>query len=179
MQSMATGQLSPAKQGVALQAQDTNNVEAGGRQMAVMAAVMAEVNKLESKLGCYLFKGMNASNMRRREGTMSLTDAVRLHLASQAGEDFKLEVWLCRSIGEDISHAEIRLVEDWKKILGDYLFEAMKASNWRKEEEKNGISEQTSAVQVSFPSSEDSKLEVMLRFTTGKDMYTEIYPTLI
>jgi len=58
-------------------------------------------------------------------------------------------------------------------MLGDYLFEAMKASNL-------GKLVFTGAVDVAFPSgkdsSGDSKLEVMLNFETGHCVYTEAYP---
>ena len=57
--------------------------------------MMANVDKLESTLGVYLFKGMSASRMRMGEenrGMMTLTDTVHLHLANQEGEDFRLEV---------------------------------------------------------------------------------------
>jgi hypothetical protein len=140
---------------------------------------MAEVDKLESTLGGYLFKGKDASHMRHREkdgGMMRFTNTVRLHLPYQEGEDFKLEVWLCSSIGKAISQAKMRSVEDLRSVLGDYLFEAMEASNRRKEE-KTGMSECTGAVNVSFPSGDDSKLEVMLCFATGKDVYAKIYPS--
>jgi hypothetical protein len=86
---------------------------------------------------------------------------------------------LCSSTGEGISQAKMRPVEDLRNILGDYLFEAMKASNWRKEEERTAMLACTSAVHVSFPSGDDSKLEVMLRFMRGKDVYAEIYPSYV
>jgi hypothetical protein len=144
-------------------------------------AIMAEVDKLESTLGGYLFKGMNESRMRHREkdeGMKSFTDTVRLHFAYLKGEDFKLEVWLCSSIGKAISQAKMRSVEDLRNMLGDYLFGAMKASNRRKEEEKTGISDCAGAVDVSFPSGDDSsdcKMEVMLCFVKGKNVYENIY----
>jgi hypothetical protein len=160
------------------QAQDDHQIEASETNIAMMA----EVDKLKSTLGGYLFKGMNESRMRRREkdrGMKSFTDTVRLHLAYQEGEDFKLEVWLCSSIGKAISQAEMRSVEDVRSMLGDYLFEAMKASNWRQEEERKGMSECACAVDVSFPNADDGsdcKVEVMLNFGTGKDVYGNIYP---
>ncbi|KAF2175227.1 hypothetical protein K469DRAFT_78828 [Zopfia rhizophila CBS 207.26] len=149
-------------------------------------ALMAEVAKLEDILGGYLFKGMKESRIRHREEerrSTTFTDAVRLHLADESGEDFKLEVWLYSSIGKAISQAKanMRSVEDLRDMLGDYLFEAMKASNRRKEEERTGMLACTSAVDVSFPSgkesSDDSKLEVMLNFETGDYVLGKAYPS--
>lgn len=64
----------------------------------------------------------------------------------------------------------MRSVEDLRGMLGDYLFEAIDSSNWRKEEKRKGISECTGAVDVSFPNGEDGgdcKLGVMLNFVMG------------
>jgi len=158
-------------------AQDARQVGSGMKM-----AIMAEVDKLESTLGGYLFEGMNTSRMRLREkdgGRMRFTDSVRLHVAYREGEDFKLEVWLCLSIGKAISQAKMRSVEDLRNMLGDYLFEVMKTSNRRKEEEKTGMSDCTGAVNVSFPHSDngsDCKMEVMLNFGMGIRVFADIYP---
>ncbi|KFZ01727.1 hypothetical protein V501_09832 [Pseudogymnoascus sp. VKM F-4519 (FW-2642)] len=172
-------------------------------------AMMAEVDKLRSILGDYLVDGMNASRMRHHEKDIrwiTFTNTVRLHVADDKGEDFKLEIWLCLSVGKAISQAKknftpselgrrspladntenrledfIKPVEDLRSIFGAYLFEAMKASNWRKEEEKAGMSIGTSAVDVSFPDSDDGtdcKVVVMLGFEAGVDMFAKIYPRL-
>jgi hypothetical protein len=171
--------------------------------------MMAEVDKLRSILGDYLVDGMNASRMRHHEKDIrwiTFTNTVRLHVADEKGEDFKLEVWLCLSVGKAISqakknftpselgrrsgladNAENRLedvtkpVEDLRSILGAYLFEAMKASIWRKEEEKAGMAIGTSAVDVSFPDRDDGtdcKVVVMLGFGAGVDVFAKIYPRL-
>lgn len=160
-----------------VKAQDAIQVGSGMKM-----AIMAEVDKLESTLGGYLFKGMNASRMRLEEkagGRTTLTDTVRLHVAYREGEDFKLEVWLCSSIGKAISEAKMRSVEDLRRMLGDYLFDAMNGSNWRKEEKRKRITECTRAVDVSFPNGDngsDWKVEVMLNFGTGTGVYENIYP---
>ncbi|KAF2174771.1 hypothetical protein K469DRAFT_766999 [Zopfia rhizophila CBS 207.26] len=151
--------------------------------MAWMAR-LAEVEKLESILRSYLFAGIKASRMRYWEedmGPMTLTNTVRLHPARKEDKDFKLEVWLCSSIGNAISEAKMRLVEDLRTMLGDYLFKAMKTSNQRKEEERIGMLACTSAVDVSFPSGKDSsdnsKLEVTLNFEKGWYVLGEAYPS--
>ncbi|KAF2177299.1 hypothetical protein K469DRAFT_755231 [Zopfia rhizophila CBS 207.26] len=183
-QGGAIGEASPraANFEVVPQAQNVTQIEASDMNMALMA----EVGKLKSILGNYLFTGMKLSHIRRREedsGSMltDLTDTVRLRLPHRSGEDFKLEVWLCSSFGESIPRAIMSSVEELRIILGDYLFDAMNASNWRKEEKTMGKSACTGAVGVSFPSgkgsSSDSKLEVMLNFETGLSVYRTAYPS--
>jgi hypothetical protein len=75
----------------------------------------------------------------------------------------------------------MRSVKDLKNILGDYLFNTIKASNQRKEKEKIGISVYTSAINISFPSVKDSsnnnRLKVILNFKIGHYVYTEVYPS--
>jgi hypothetical protein len=159
------------------QAQDDHQGEASETNIAEVA----EVGRLEGTLGGYLFKGMNKSQMRHREkdrGMMSFTETVRLHFGYREGEDFKLEVWLCSSVGRAISQAKMRSVEDLRSMLGDYLFDALKASIWREEEERKGISDCTGAVDVSFPNGEDGSdciLGVMLNFVMGIHVFRSIY----
>jgi hypothetical protein len=152
--------------------------KASGMKVALMS-VMAQ---LESILGRYLFEGMKASRMRCHEedmGQITFTDAVRLRLAYQLGEDFLLEVWLDSRIGNAIS--QVKSVEGLRDMLGDYLFTAMEASNRRKEEKRKGMRTCTNAVNLSSPSGEDSdedsKLEIMLSFEIGRKVHEEAYPS--
>lgn len=158
------------------QMQGTNHAEASDVKMARMA----NVEKLERILGDCLCNGMKASRLRKGEvdrRMMTLTDAVRLHLAYQSGEDFKLEIWLYSSIGKVITQAQDDSVERLRSVLGDYLFEAMSASNrWRTMAE---ISANFNAVYLSYPHGEtgDCKLEVMLNFEAGRYLFVELYPS--
>ncbi len=141
-QEGATGKTGPgdSDSSRAPQVQDASQVEANGTNIAIVA----QVDKLKTTLGGYLFKGLDTSRIRRREKEarmMKFTDTVHLHLAYREGEDFKLEVWLGSSMGKAISQAKMRSVEDLRGMLGDYLFEAMDASNWRKEEKRKGMSD--------------------------------------
>ena len=145
-------------------------------------AKIVEVNKLKNTLKEYLFDGMSKSLKRHQEkdqGWVRFTDTVRLHLAYHQGDDFKLEVWLCSFSGRAISKERERNVEGLRIMLGDYLFEAMKASNRRRVEESMGMSEHTSAVAVSFPKGDDGSdctVEVMLSFEAGLSVWAQIYP---
>ena len=150
---------------ISVKAKGTSQVASGTE-----IAIMAEVDKLESTLGGYLLEGMNVTRMRYQEkdaGMISFTDTVRLHFAYNEGEDFKLEVWVCSSIGKAISQA-LSSAEDLKSMLGGYLFE--------------GMSDCAGAVNVSFPNADedsDCKVEVMLNFGTGKDVYENIYRRVV
>ncbi|KAH7364891.1 hypothetical protein BKA65DRAFT_473192 [Rhexocercosporidium sp. MPI-PUGE-AT-0058] len=145
-------------------------------------ARMAEVDKLEIPLGGYLFERMKASRMRHQEKErrcMRFTDTVRLHVAYREGEDIKLEIWLCASIRNDVSQATISSAEGLRNILGNYLFEAMKASNWRKEQEKEGTYDFRGAFSISFleeQSDSDCKVEVLLGSKMGLDFYQNAFP---
>jgi hypothetical protein len=147
-----------------------------------LIAKMAHADKLQSVLGYYLFGGMISSHSRRSEdsGLARLTDAVRLHFASQLSEDFILEIWLDSLAGKAIQEAKEKSIEDLKAFLGDYLFEGMETCNRRKEEEERGLSAGTGAVNVHFPdprdSSDDTKLEVLLNFEMGREIYEKVYP---
>ncbi|RYC80983.1 hypothetical protein BFJ63_vAg16120 [Fusarium oxysporum f. sp. narcissi] len=144
-------------------------------------AVMADVDKAKGYLRGYLFMGTKLSHMRKQEEcrqSARLTDTVRLHLPAQADEDCMLEVRVCRSIGDAISEARATSMGDLTEMLGDYLFGAMGSSHWREEEKSNGMLESTNAVRV-LPcedGSEDQKLEIILCFETGKELYTSVFP---
>ncbi|CZT53315.1 uncharacterized protein RSE6_14801 [Rhynchosporium secalis] len=102
------------------QVQADNQVEA----IETNIAEVAEVGRLGDTLGGYLFKGIDTTHMRNREqdrGIISFTETVRLHFGYREGEDFKLEVWLCSSVGKAIVQARIS-VEDLRGKLSDYLF---------------------------------------------------------
>ncbi|RDL30223.1 uncharacterized protein BP5553_10501 [Venustampulla echinocandica] len=157
---------------------DDHHVEASEMKIAVMA----EMDKLESPLGGYVFKGINTSCMRYREEErrcMRFTDTVRLHICyHRVGEDIKLELRICRSIGEAILRA-MRSVKELMDILGDYLFEGMKTSNWMKEQERKEIYDFSNAVYVSFldeDNGSDCKVEVLLGCKIGLDFYKNAFP---
>lgn len=130
----------------------------------VKVARMASFEKLERVLGEYLHNGMTASRWRKTEvdrRIVTLTDAVRLHLAYRNGEHFKLGVRLCPFVGRAIAEANANSAEQLRSMLGDYLFEA-----------------KTGDIQVTFSheGSGDCKLDVMLKFDAGRYLLGELYP---
>ncbi|KAJ8062028.1 hypothetical protein OCU04_009809 [Sclerotinia nivalis] len=140
-----------------------NSISERANSGAVMyIAEMAELCKLESILGAYLF-----NNLQQEKQCEKYTYAIRLHFADCPGGDFKLEIWLCSSIRQAILQVKMGLFEDLRNTLGDYLFEGMKTSNWRKEEEAEGKADCTDAVNIVGDDENDCKMEVMLGFEAG------------
>ena len=146
-------------------------------------ASVARLDNLEKTLGQYLLNCMDTSHMRRSEenrehkGPIRLTSAVSLYIAGQSGKDYKLEITLGSLAGRAISNqlAGMESIEDLRMILGGYLFAGMGSSNHRKEEDEKQTLASTSAVHVSFPevgdSSDDCKLEVMVGYKMGREIW--------
>ncbi|KAK4069495.1 hypothetical protein Purlil1_13698 [Purpureocillium lilacinum] len=155
----------------------THSQPAMNRNSGVLVATMANVEKLGRILGNLLYTGMMASRLRREEmdgRIITLTDCFRLHMASRSGEDFKAEIWLSSSTGSDITDAmddPVRL----RNVLGDYIFEAMRASSWRRRMVRMPAT--FNSVDVSYPHGNhgDCKLEVRLNFEAGHYLYVEAY----
>ncbi|KAF7870019.1 hypothetical protein EAF04_004803 [Stromatinia cepivora] len=137
-------------------------------------AIMGEVCKWESYLGAHLFKYLD-----QKQRCGRYTNAVRLHLRLSKDDDYRLEVWLCSSIkqalSQAISQAKTGLFEDLRYILGDYLFEAAKASNWNKDQEMIGISLGTSFVD----DGSNCKMEVMLSSKIGAEIHANVFPLIL
>lgn len=142
-------------------------------------ASVARLDNLENILSHHLLEWMDTSITRRLEenredtGPIRLTSAISLYIV-QRGRDFKLEISLGSSAGKVIlqSLAKLESVEDLRSLLGECLFNGMKSSNLRKEEEEGGMTTCTSAVRVFYPSGMDSSgdcmLAVMLDYHTGR-----------
>ncbi|ESZ90801.1 hypothetical protein SBOR_8806 [Sclerotinia borealis F-4128] len=143
-------------------------------------AIMAEVCKLESPLGVQLFKGMDATYIRdleKQTRCWKFTDAVRLYLPSPEVKDYKLEVWICPSIGKVISQAK-ESAKDLRDVLDEYLFDAVNTSDWKKEQERNGLQGFANVVTVSFPKGDgsDCKVEIILSAEKGSEFYENVFP---
>jgi hypothetical protein len=119
-------------------------------------------------------------NAEEQQGLI-LTDTVRLLPPSEHREDFGLRIWLCSSLGELAAQQvkNMRSIEEWESILGNYLYRAMLESRFRKAEEGNSIS-RTSAAMISFPNGKDlghdSKLEVLISYQKGTEIWTNAFP---
>ncbi|KAF7870607.1 hypothetical protein EAF04_004351 [Stromatinia cepivora] len=162
---------------VVSQAKSAYQTEATGKKVAKTA----DVDKLEHLLGAHFLNGIYATRMRHLEkvnGWRKFTNAVRLHVPFIEGEDFALEVWLSASFGQSILQAMINSTKDLRNLLGDYIFEATKVSNWMVEAEKKGIQDFNGAIIVSFPDGDDSsdcKMEVMLNCIVGFNLLKSVF----
>ena len=150
-------------------------------------ASVARLDNLPNILPHYLLECMETSLIRRLEemgGIMPplrLTSAVGLYLGAKIDRDFKLEISVGSTSGKVISQslAELGSVEDLRSLLGERLFDGMKSSNHRKEEEERGILACTGTVRV-FPlsgvdSNSDCMLEVMLDYNTGLGIWHDVF----
>ncbi|KAF2844422.1 hypothetical protein T440DRAFT_473416, partial [Plenodomus tracheiphilus IPT5] len=143
----------------------------------------SDLIQLDSYLGAYLSKGIQESCMRKAEDQkgLRLTDTVRLLPPSEQHEDFRLDIWLSLSVGESIAQQvkNMSSIEEWKVILGSYLYRAMLESRFRKSEEDKGIS-RTSAARIFFPNSKDlehdSKLAILISFEKGTEIWSKAFP---
>jgi hypothetical protein len=135
-------------------------------------AVMSDPNALTKYLGGSSFEGVQESYMAKL-GTPLDNLAVRLRLASGEHEDFILELWLGPSYGSTVSESlkTMTMVEDWKPLLGDFLYTAMLSSRLR-------TTGEDSAVKISSPfgSSFDYRLRVAMRFKEGNEFWVACYP---
>ena len=138
-------------------------------------AVMPEASLLRDVLGGFLQVGMRTSYKRIQEENNRLTSAVRLHFAAVHGGDFKLEVFVNAMTGSAMAQAngDDDLVRD---MLGNYLADAMEGSLWKQEKGRIGTVETTKAFGVIPVETTDCRLLVMLRFSTGKELFNHLFP---
>ena len=138
-------------------------------------AVMPEASSLRGVLGGFLYVGMRTSCKRVQEENNRLTSAVCLHFAAYHGGDFKLELFVNAMTGIAIAQAngDDGLVRD---MLGDYLTDAMEGSLWMQEEERVGRSGTTKAFGVIPVETTDYRLSILLRFSTGTELFNQLFP---
>lgn len=79
-------------------------------------------------LGNFLYAGFSTSTVRKGEAGKDFTEAVQLHMASQNGEDFQLDVQIVVCVGLAIAQL-LSAGEDLQGVLGNYLYEATGSSN--------------------------------------------------
>ncbi|KAI1316898.1 hypothetical protein F5Y16DRAFT_406766 [Xylariaceae sp. FL0255] len=150
-----------------VQHHDTND-------LIIHTARMALIQEVKGVVGAYLFVGLKTSRMRKQEGLVTLTDTVRLRLASQEGEDFKLVIRVESSVGNAISQSNSASVEDLEDVLGNYIFEGMMAS--KKRQAEAAVADTNAVVIIHGGRDEDSIVEITLCFSTGKEIFATIYP---
>jgi hypothetical protein len=135
-------------------------------------ATMSNRNALTKYLGGSLFEGVQESYMAKL-GTAPVSLAVRLRLASGEHEDFILELWLSPLYGSSVSESlrTMTSVEDWKALLGDFLYTATLTSRLK-------TTGEDSAVKISCPLGRnfDYRLRVAMSFKEGNEFWAACYP---
>jgi hypothetical protein len=139
-------------------------------------------HQLDIFLGAFLSSGVKASCMRISEelNGETCTAAVRIYLPSVEHADFGLEIWLSEVQGNYIAHQveSMTSIEDWKNILGTYLYGAMMESRMRKSEVALGIT-RTGAARISPLSNEhgnqDWNLKVLMSYPKGTEVWISAY----
>lgn len=69
-------------------------------------------------------------------------------------------------------------ISKMETFLGEYLFRGMSMTHMRRQEEDSGLRRTTHAVRL-YPANrqgDDFKLEVMLSFNTGREMWAKVFP---
>jgi hypothetical protein len=123
---------------------------------------------LEAVLGRFLFNGMQLSRTRRQEDSV-FTRAVYLHLPIAQG-DFTLEVFQHPTYGDCVLETGKLSIEPLRCLLGDFLFEAMMNSTYRRDEEARGKLV-TSAVVILKDDNGDKRLRVKANFDAGAQIW--------
>ncbi|EXL66262.1 hypothetical protein FOPG_17551 [Fusarium oxysporum f. sp. conglutinans race 2 54008] len=140
-------------------------------------AEMPDVSRLTTAIGNFLYVGMSMSFKRVQEENKQLTGAVRLHAAATGGGDFKLEIFINTPTARAITHAIRHGDEELLRImLGGYLAEGMDGSLWKQEEKRLGITSPTTALGLVPTEGEDYRLFIMLRFSTGQQLFSSLFP---
>lgn len=146
--------------------------------MNALVALVADMDCMKKLIGTPLYNAVQESRARSQESTTT-TKALPLYLSRDASEDYLLEAYISSRHRHTITEQMARMtsVEDWKPILGDDLYTAMKTSKTRLAEEGAG-QWLTSAVRVSSPRGEhgDGRVLVHMNFERGRTFWHAGYP---
>lgn len=127
-----------------------------------LAAIMADVGKVEDIVGHFLRIGLKTSCVRKKERGRRLTEAVRLYISPVMGNDFRLEIWIGACAGQTISQL-ISTGDDLRDVLGDYLYTAIESSKTKP------------SVRLTWIGM-DCKLDLMVGFEEGCTIYETVFP---
>ncbi|KAK4220599.1 hypothetical protein QBC38DRAFT_493913 [Podospora fimiseda] len=127
-----------------------------------LTAMQANVGLLKGIFGDFLHVGFNTSSVRKEEANQSFTKAVHLHMPLQEGEDFRLEIRIGLGAGMAIEQL-ISAGDDLYNALGNFLYKGTKSSKTKP------------PVQLTWVDM-DCKLELMLGFKRGSELFLSIFP---
>jgi len=144
------------------------------------AITVAVVAALENILSNFLFAGMNLSYTRRKDTVSTITKAVRLWSPPYRGEDIPLDICMEPPFAKCILALKKELVKDLRSVLGNFLFEAIRASRRRTQEVEEGKLIYTSAVEVIGDigdESAESQVRIMMEFSAGMSIWQDAFTT--
>ncbi|KAF7906117.1 hypothetical protein EAF00_000396 [Botryotinia globosa] len=133
-------------------------------------------NRMENILGKRLVDGMMRSRKRLRDDNHQFTDAIRVIAPfSDITQDFIYKIWICSSVGKDISEIIMRGCDDLRELFPDIILNGIETSLYRQEEERQKEPGSPYGFKI-FPYSnndDDYEVEIRLGFTIGQIvMYT-------
>ncbi|KAK8145439.1 hypothetical protein G3M48_004446 [Beauveria asiatica] len=137
-------------------------------------AVMVSLERAPSVLQSFLFAGLISSKKRLLETTSSCTLAMAMYLAAAEGKDYRLELWLCSSMGDILSNALNNPTPSLRYLLGDMIFDAIESSQVMLEERQKERVCGTDALQLTRDG-EDYKISISLGFEKGMMMYFSLF----
>jgi hypothetical protein len=143
-------------------------------------AVMAKVEVLENFLGSFLREEVEISPPRLselRRGPYTITTAVRLYIPQTEGNDCIVEVFLDPRTAERLLQLQHNSINDLRPVLGDYLFDGVMESKL-KQNETSSLVKSSHAVRLIDCDGFYCKLELLICFQKGIDMFISVYSAL-
>lgn len=140
-------------------------------------ALMANVGGLDKFLGSFLCDGVETSPPRLSElkgGIITFTRAVRLYIPEAEGNDCIVEILLDSTTAERLLQLQLNSIDDIRPVLGDYLFYGVMESKL-KQNEMSALVKFSHAVKLIYCDGFYYKLEVMICFQRGIDMFISVY----
>ncbi|KAF7942982.1 hypothetical protein EAE96_010930 [Botrytis aclada] len=135
-------------------------------------------NRMENILGKRLVDGMMRSRKRLRDDNHQFTDAIRVIAPfSDITQDFIYKIWICSSVGKDISEIIMRGCDDLRELFPDIILNGIETSLYRQEEERQKEPGSPYGFKI-FPYSnndDDYEVEIRLGFTIGQIVMYTLY----
>ncbi|TEY32563.1 hypothetical protein BOTCAL_0724g00010 [Botryotinia calthae] len=135
-------------------------------------------NRMENILGKRLVDGMMRSRKRLRDDNHQFTDAIRVIAPfSDITQDFIYKIWICSSVGKDISEIIMRGCDDLRELFPDIILNDIETSLYRQEEERQKEPGSPYGFKI-FPYSnndDDYEVEIRLGFTIGQIVMYTLY----
>ncbi|KAI7972935.1 hypothetical protein EIK77_004974 [Talaromyces pinophilus] len=139
---------------------------------------MAKVEGLENFIGSFLREEVESSPPRLSElkrGPYTFTRAVRLYIPQTEGNDCIVEVILDPRSAEGLLQLLHNSNNDLRPVLGDYLFDGVMKGKL-KQNETSALVKNSQAARLIECDGFYCKLEVVIGFRKGIDMFISVFP---